>query len=202
MIVEETQQYIGTFELPTRNGTLKIFKKPISARDLLLFEEKKLDPQSTAATLRSVGLIAACEWFIPNMYDVAWNDTAQQPLSPELMDSLQLEMPHLLFLINMSVQVMGEIIFHDNALEVADSDHFTYGDWTVERMKMSWRDTPQMLQLQSRKDLTRTNINLICKYFKVNGEFLKESDMKIPGGIDLRIMVLIITRLGKLLVIQ
>lgn len=188
--------YTRTFLIKTIKNTYIIHEKQFTPLDLLLFEEKRIEPNHPAATTRSIGFLKACEWFIPNCYDIEIDDKCY-PLIANLLDKCGFEAPHIISLISGIARVEGEVDFHDNTEQVADSDDFTFNGTRIKRLPISWRYTPQFLAAQARKDLTRINVDIITKYFTLNDQPITEEMLRIPGAMDVRLITLIINRLGK-----
>lgn len=112
--------YIGEVLIKTTTGRYKFQQKNVAAIELLLFEDKKIDPRDAIAGARAIGFLPACEWFISTCYDIEG-----EPVTTRKLNDIVLEVPHLLRL----VQAVGRgsvlIDCHDGEELVEDSDDFT-----------------------------------------------------------------------------
>ncbi|MGH8000559.1 MAG: hypothetical protein ACREPR_14295 [Brasilonema sp.] len=206
-LLEKT--YIGDVIIKTTVGKYKFQQKNVAAIELLLFEDKKIDPRDAIAGARAIGFLPACEWFISTCYDIEG-----EPVTTRKLNEIVLEVPHLLRL----VQAVGRgsvlIDCHDGEELVEDSDDFTIkfplplveGEELkyekvvhVKRLPIGWRHTPQYLAAQSTKDWVKINVDIITQYFEIDGRKWTEEELRSPGVVDLRVFNVIMRRLGKYL---
>ncbi|MBW4596208.1 MAG: hypothetical protein KME46_25720 [Brasilonema angustatum HA4187-MV1] len=201
--------YIGDVLIKTTVGKYKFQQKNVAAIELLLFEDKKIDPRDAIAGARAIGFLSACEWFISTCYDIEG-----EPVTTRKLNEIVLEVPHLLRL----VQAVGRgsvlIDCHDGEELVEDSDDFTIkfplplvdGEELkyekvvhVKRLPIGWRHTPQYLAAQSTKDWVKINVDIITQYFEIDGRKWTEEELRSPGVVDLRVFNVVMRRLGKYL---
>ncbi len=179
---------------------LDICISDIQVKDYILFEEKKIEPNSRFATGNSVGFNAAMFWLFSNFYQI--KNTGEK-LTRDTLDKYCFEVHHTLVLINELTRVNGNLTIFDDASEVDESNHFKYKNFEVERIKIPYSETYQFTKgMQHKKENISTlalNKKFLLKYFKVNGEMLSEAHFNDSSLMPVDLFLLLSMRLGKLL---
>jgi hypothetical protein len=203
------KSYTSEVLIKTTTGKYKFQEKEIAAIELLLFEDKKIDPRDAIAGVRAIGFLPACEWFISTCYDIEG-----EPVTTRKLNEIVLEVPHLLRLVQSVGRGSVLIDCHDSEELVEDSDDFTIkfplplveGEELkyekvvhVKRLPIGWRHTPQYLAAQSTKDWVKINVDIITQYFEIDGHKWTEEELRAPGVVDLRVFNVVMRRLGKYL---
>lgn len=184
-----------------RVNNLDISIDPISANDYILFEEKKIDPDSNIATEESVGYNDALIWLFNNFYFIDKVNNIR--LSREFLDGKGFEVHHVMTLVNEIGRIKGTLEILDEADSQENSNHFKYNDFEIIRRSVPWSETKNFANyIQGKSKFTSTgkvNKTLIRKYFTINGETITEEYFSDPDLLPIDLFLLMTIRLGKLL---
>ncbi len=181
--------------------------KPISIRDYLLFEEKKIEPGDIGSTPLSVGLINAIRWFFPKYVTVHINDGPEQILTETLLNMYNFDVLHLMRIMSTISKIEGDVILLDDVEDISDSDDFIYNfdnvEYHVHRREIPWSETPKFLKSQkgnrTQVNIFKMNIDFIKQYFTVNDRSITDEDIDSTNKIPIEVYLLMVQRLGKCL---
>ena len=196
------------FPVNVSGNDYEIHIEPICVNDWLLFEEKKIEPDSTMATNKSVGLVNAIRWLFPRYITVVLGGD-RVPLTGNRLDELEFESYHILKILSQLSKIDGNI----NTIDRIDGDYLCSNDfifidgqnrqYRITRQKIPWSETPRFIKMQggSRGEVNRMELYtlMIEKYFKLNDMPITKDMFNNAEEFPLDVFLLIIQRLGKLI---